>query len=109
MTEGVEWNTFEVEIGKAFGDVVLVLRRDAVETGEDGVGQVAAGVVFTEESACYGSASGFAGIPGVEDGGKVVVGPGDGERPGVHEDENGFRVGGIDGFEELLLCTGQIE
>jgi hypothetical protein len=109
MAEGVERNTLEVHVGVALADIVLVLRGYAIEVLVDGVGQMAARVVYAEERAGDGVTAPFAGIPRTEDGGKMIVRPRNGKRTGIFKHKDGLRVSGVDGFEELFLCSRKIE
>ncbi len=49
------------------------------------------------------------GIPGFEDGGNMLRGPGDVQGATVEQDEDDGFAGGYCGFEELLLFAGEIE
>lgn len=106
MSKGIERNSLEVLIGITLGDIVFILRWPAIEGLIDGIRQVAAGVVVSEERAGDGCSSGLAWVPRGEDGRQVVVCPGDGEGAGVEENENGTRIGSVDRLEQGLLRSG---
>ena len=105
VAEGVEGSAFIVAIGavlhRIFGE-----RGKVVEAGVEGEGEAAGGIVPAAEGLGDGSATFFAGIPGFEDGGGVLLGPVDGDGAAVHEDNDEGFTCGCDGLEELLLGSG---
>jgi len=109
MTEGEERVAVDVHVGEALGDVVLVLRRDLVGRRVDGVGETAGGVCATEENIGDGVAAFFAGPPCFDEGGGVLFDPRDGEGAGVHHDDDGARIGGDDGLDEVFLVAWEGE
>ena len=72
-------------------------------------GQAAGGIVVAGEGFGDGGAAFFAGIPGFEDGGGVLLRPVDGEGAAVLQNDDERLAGGGDGFEKLLLRGGQVD
>ena len=51
----------------------------------------------------------FATPPRLEHGWDIFFEPGDGQRTGTHLDDDRTGIGGKDGFNQLLLLSGQAE
>ena len=104
--EGVEGMFVEVAVG-AVGHVVVGVGRELGDGLVEGDGETAGGIVIAGENIGDGGAAFFAGIPGFENRGGVIVGPIDGERGAGGEDDDERLAGGGDGFEKLLLRGGK--
>ncbi len=104
-------------IKRLFGQVAVGAVGHAVvgEWGELGYGLIkgyrktAGGIVGTGEDVGYGGAAFFTGIPGIEDGGGVLIGPVDGDGAAVGEDDDQGFAGGGESLEELLLGGREID
>ncbi len=108
VAEGVERLAGEVAVGAALHGVV-VEGRELLERGVEGEREAACGVVVAGESFGDGGAACFAGIPGFEDGGGVLLRPVDRERAAVLQHDDERLAGGSDCFEKLLLRGGQVD
>src|SRR5277367_2236902 len=113
VAEGIERSAFFVPVALALivvlRGVVCVVERDLADVAGPGDGEFAAGDGIAEEKIGYGVAALRAGIPGFEDGGNILRGPLDVERPAVEEDKDyGFASGG-DGFEEFFFLAREVE
>src|SRR6185437_10573606 len=108
IAEGVERLAGEVAVGAALHGVVVEgweLRKRGVE----GEWEAAGRVVVAGEGFGDCGAAGFAGIPGFENGGGVLLRPVDSECAAVLQNDDERLAGGGDGFEKLLLHGGQLD
>ena len=85
--EGVKGRFVEVPVG-AVGHVVVGVGRELGDGFVEGDGETAGGIISAGENVGDGGAAFFAGIPSLENGSGVIVGPVDGHggAAGEHDD-----------------------
>ncbi len=88
VAEGIEWRAGAVPVAGVgrfgnLGEIARIVDWDLADAARPGDGKLAAGVGIAGEEISDGVAALGAGIPGFENGGHVLRGPGDVERASI--------------------------
>jgi len=87
--------------------VVVGKGRQVIHAAIDGDRQPPGGVVIAQKDIGHGAAPLLAGIPGLQDGGDVLRGPGDADGAAPQQDQDHRLAQGVEALQKLLLGPGQ--
>ena len=109
VAEGIQGQPVHLHVALAAARTAAVMAGHLAHAAGEGDGQTAAGLRIAEEHVGNACAALFAGEPGLQDGGQMLVLPIGAYRTAALEQQHHRGAGGVYGLDQLQLAAGQVQ